>query len=184
MMMRRLFLCALVALVAWGTATTAAGADVIHGEKHFSGSDRAFSATDRNGTFNAQTYYQNEPPPEIGQFAGVAWSFQIAPQVQAIAISPMDCTAGIIPDARAPYHDFHPGLPVDYLWHSSTPTVNFAPASYQLWGNCTFRVSVGGNTGTANLGLTFHFDIADGLPTTVPDGEAYASQLNVTYDAA
>ncbi|NYI93182.1 hypothetical protein HNR02_006557 [Amycolatopsis endophytica] len=23
-----------------------------------------------------------------------------------------------------------------------------------------------GNTGTANLGLTFHFDIADGLPTT------------------
>lgn len=180
-MIRRLAFFVISVAAILGLLATTASASPITGAKHFTGSDRSFQMTDRNGTFTAQTYYRNEPPPEIGQFAGISWSFKAAPQVAAIATTPMDCTAGLNPDARQHYHDHHAGIPADYLWHSSTPTVEF-DRSYQLYGNCVFRVNVGGNTGTANLGIKFTFDIADGLPTARTAQQPYASTLNVSYD--
>lgn len=73
------------------TAMSVAGtAHAVRASHHFYINSPAFSVTDRNGTFNAQVNYDAPGHPPL------AWSYNIAPQVEAIATSPMTCTAGLV----------------------------------------------------------------------------------------
>jgi hypothetical protein len=116
----------------------------------FTQSSEYFEATDSNGRFTAQANMHS------GWVVTMPWSFQISPAVQAIAVSPMNCTAG---HNQLPYSDNHPNIPVSYHWHSSVPGNKVDNTNYDLWGNCTFRVNVGGRPGSANLKFQFHYSM-------------------------
>ncbi|CAL9436187.1 hypothetical protein [Streptomyces sp. enrichment culture] len=147
-----------------------------------------YKKTDSNGTFTGQVNMAGT----VGKPATMAWSFRTSPKVQAIATGRMTCKAGHM---QLPYHDSHANVPVDYFWHSSVKN-NRRNKDYTLWGNCTFRVKVGGKTGTANLGFRFNYALFDGIsrsaaadqPTgdTAPapgkDGE-FGTDLKITYDS-
>ncbi|GAA2791423.1 hypothetical protein [Saccharopolyspora taberi] len=136
---------ALIALLP--LAGTASADDI---QKDFYTNAPAFSASDARGTFTGQVDYRAPDFP-------MAWSFDIAPAVESIAVSPMDCTAGLVqPDP--PYSDRHTGIPVTYLWHS---TVRATPLERHtdLWGHCRFNVNVGGRPGVADLKFTFDYTI-------------------------
>jgi hypothetical protein len=116
----------------------------------------------------------------------MGWSFRTSPAVQAIATGRMTCTAGHM---QLPYHDKHTNVGVDYFWHSTVPN-NRRNKDYTLYGHCTFRVNVGGRTGTANLGFSFNYALFDGITpplaaedSTSPESDSYASDLEVTYDS-
>lgn len=119
----------------------------------------------------------------------MAWSFRIAPAVQAIATSPMNCEAGHL---QLSYHDKHIGVPVSYFWHSTVRGHSYN-RSYTLWGSCTFKVNVNGKPGSAVLNFRFNYSIVrsatdpvsiDVLPLTSEDSnaEAFESELDIILD--
>ncbi|MEU6275366.1 hypothetical protein ABZ871_23580 [Streptomyces populi] len=90
---------------------------------------------------------------------------------------------------QLPYHDRHANVGVDYFWHSSVPN-NRRNKDYTLYGNCTFRVNVGGRTGTANLGFSFNYALFDGITPSLTTQDAddvedppYLSDLKIAYDS-
>ncbi|MFF1285451.1 hypothetical protein [Streptomyces sp. NPDC058299] len=90
---------------------------------------------------------------------------------------------------QLPYSDQHKDVPVEYFWHSTVPN-NRRNKDYTLYGNCTFRVKVGGGTGTANLNFSFKYSLFDGITPslTVQDDAgdedtSYTSDLEISYDS-
>ncbi|MEU6283116.1 hypothetical protein [Streptomyces sp. NPDC047028] len=90
---------------------------------------------------------------------------------------------------QLPYHDKHTNVAVNYFWHSSVPN-NRRNKNYTLFGNCTFRVKVGGRTGTANLGFSFRYSLFDGISRLIGQGSgataekpSYATDLKIAYDS-
>lgn len=155
------------ALVMLGVSAGTASADHYH---TFTQGTPYFEASDSNGRFTGQA--RTNP----GQPVPMAWSFRISPAVQAIAVSPMDCTAGHM---QLPYSDSHTGIPVDYLWHSTVQGNMSDNTVYDLWGNCTFRVQ----NGTANLRFVFHYSLFCG-PCGPRSAAASDPQLRTTLDIA
>jgi hypothetical protein len=151
-------------------------------EKYFSFESSTFSATDRYGSFNAQVSIFSVGHP-------MAWSFRLAPQLQAIATTPMTCTAQGWDSNYLPtgYFDRHVDIPVDYLWHS---TIRNEPWDQDrtLTGSCVFRVNP---PGTATVSWQFNYEISQrGLvcspncprvPARDADG-AFESAYSVAYD--
>jgi hypothetical protein len=126
-----------------------------YGEKIFSVSDTYFEADDSTGDFAAQVTYNSNGNP-------VAFSFVLSAGLQAIAITPMTCTAWqFLNGASTGRQDYHPNLPVNYLWHWSFPG-NPIGDNMMVSGQCVFRVSVGGNTGTATASFVFRYVVGDG----------------------
>ncbi|MEV0438399.1 hypothetical protein AB0I84_14025 [Streptomyces spectabilis] len=171
---------AILSMAVFGSFSQAHAA-VTKGSHTFKVSAPSYKKTDRNGTFNAQI--------NMGQYVGkkapMAWSFTTSPAVRAIAASKMQCNAGHM---QLKYHDKHPDLKVNYVWHSTVPG-NAHNKKYTLYGNCTFRVKVGGKTGTANLGFTFNYSLFDGISKSAAlsngaedEATAYSSDLQVDYD--
>ncbi|MCF1594365.1 hypothetical protein [Streptomyces muensis] len=145
-------------------------------------SDPDYKRTDANGTFTGQVNMAGT----VGRPAHMAWSFRTSPTVQAIATGRMTCKAGHM---QLPYHDSHANVAVNYFWHSSVPN-NRRNKNYTLYGNCTFRVNVGGRPGTANLGFSFRYSLFDGIsPSSQGRGEtpvedtSYSSDLKIAYDS-
>ncbi|MGW6244371.1 hypothetical protein [Streptomyces roseolus] len=155
------------------------------GKHTFKMSAPYYKKTDANGTFTGQVNMAGT----VGQPATMAWSFRTSPTVQAMATGKMTCKAGHM---QLPYHDSHSNVAVDYFWHSSVKN-NRRNKDYTLWGNCTFRVKVGGRTGTANLGFNFRYSLFDGISASgaardqlTPEpstGDEFASDLSITYDS-
>ncbi|MEV6899068.1 hypothetical protein [Amycolatopsis sp. NPDC051372] len=138
----------------------------------FTTDHRSFDASDSNGRFTglADTRPMNSVP--------MAWSFRISPAVQAIAASPMDCTAGHM---QLTYHDSHRGVPVDYVWHSTVPGNMSDNTKYTLYGYCTFKVK---NSGTANLKFVFEYSMFCGpcgpRPSTHPERN-FSTRFDIDY---
>lgn len=171
----RLALAAVGVLVAASLPTAAASADDVH-HHTFTQSAEYFDATDRNGRFTAQANMH------AGYTIPMPWSFRISPQIQAIATSNMNCTAG---HHQLPYSDSHPSVPVDYHWHSTVQGNQVDNTKYDLWGNCTFRVQVGGNPGTANLRFQFHYSMfcaPCGRLTARELEEGFSTELEIMRD--
>ncbi|EHN76306.1 hypothetical protein SMCF_4200 [Streptomyces coelicoflavus ZG0656] len=173
---------ALAAVLAVGSVPAHAG--VTQGKHTFKMSAPSYKRTDSNGTFTGQVNMAGT----VGKPAHMAWSFRTSPKVQAIATGRMTCTAGHM---QLPYHDKHTNVAVGYFWHSSVPG-NRRNKNYTLYGNCTFRVKVGGKTGTANLGFRFNYSLFDGISKSVgargeasaaAEATAYASDLDIAYDS-
>ncbi|MEV7318702.1 hypothetical protein [Streptomyces sp. NPDC093970] len=171
---------ALAAVLALGAVPAHAGTQ--HGKFTFKVSDPYYKKTDANGTFTGQVNMAGT----VGRSAPMAWSFRTSPAVQAIATGRMTCSAGHM---QSPYHDSHANVAVNYFWHSSVPD-NRRNKDYTLYGNCTFRVNVGGQTGTANLGFSFNYSLFDGITPSLTmsesaDGEStpYVSDLRIAYDS-
>ncbi|MEV0057985.1 hypothetical protein AB0H34_46790 [Saccharopolyspora shandongensis] len=134
----------------------------------------AFDASDNNGRFTGQVNFSAPGVP-------MAWSWDLAPHIEAIATSPMDCSAGLV-QPTPPYHDRHPSVPVTYLWHS-TVTWSYLGTPYDMWGNCRFNVNVGGRPGVANLKLDFRYTI-NKIPRPLAEdeqGSKFSSNLEITY---
>ena len=151
-----------------GTLTGVAAADHYF---PFTPANTTSDDSDRNGRFTGQA--QTNP----GHPVPMAWSFRISPAVQAIATSPMDCTAGHM---QLNYHDTHAAVPVDYFWHSTVPGNQSDNTKYDLYGNCTFRVQ---GPGTANLKFVFHYSMfcgPCGPAGATPAG--FSSRLDIAYD--
>lgn len=145
----------------------------------FTQSSEYFDQTDRNGRFTAQANMHS------GWVVPMAWSFTVSPAVQAIASSPMNCTAG---HHQLPYSDTHNNIPVDYRWHSTVPGNKVDNTRYDLWGNCTFSVNVGGRPGTANLSFQFHYSMFCGPcgprnSENSSPGSRMTSQVDIKYNA-
>lgn len=158
-----------------GLSTAVANADDQHYHT-FTQSAEYFDATDRNGRFTAQANMHS------GYTIPMAWSFRVAPAVQAIATSSMNCTAG---HHQLSYSDSHPNVPVDYHWHSTVQGNKVNNTKYDLWGNCTFRVQVGGNPGTANLKFEFHYSMfcaPCGSVAAAAREPGLSIELDVVYD--
>ncbi|WP_258906374.1 hypothetical protein [Actinokineospora sp. UTMC 2448] len=156
-----------------------------------------FQSTDGRGTFTAQA--RTKP----GYAVPLAWSWQIAPSLQAIATGNMTCTAGH--HQIKVYRDYHPNVPVSYLWHSSFTGSWSDNTKYDLWGECVFPVYSGGRPGTARVSFVFHYslfcgpcgltsesedapvrvpDMDEGLVPTEPADEAeFSSSVVIIYDA-
>ncbi|MEU8463955.1 hypothetical protein [Streptomyces sp. NPDC029003] len=161
-----------------------AHAGVNQGSHTFKMSAPSYKKSDGNGTFNGQVNMAGN----VGKNAPMAWSFTTSPTVRKIATGQMNCKAGHM---QLPYSDSHPSVGVDYHWHSTVPD-NRHNTKYTLYGNCVFRVNVGGRTGTANLGFRFNYSLFDGISKNAPDAEnagsqkesSYASDLQIAYDPA
>lgn len=140
----------------------------------FTQAHTTFDDSDRNGRFTGQA--QTNP----GHAVPMAWSFRISPAVQAIATSPMDCSAGHM---QLNYHDNHPAVPVDYFWHSTVQGNQSNNTKYDLYGNCTFRVQ---GPGTANLKFVFHYSMFCGpcgpASFAASDPGGYSSTMEIAYD--
>ncbi|MFE9259254.1 hypothetical protein [Streptomyces sp. NPDC006879] len=169
---------ALAALVCASAVPAHAG---VQQAKHvFKVSAPYYKKTDSNGTFTGQTDVAKSVP------ATMAWSFRVSPKVQAIATGNMTCKAGHM---QLPYHDAHSGVAVGYFWHSSVKN-NRLNKDYTLYGNCNFRVNVGGKTGTANLGFRFNYSLVNGISKrSAPEAEApsaddaFSTELDIAYDS-
>ncbi|MFG3496962.1 hypothetical protein [Streptomyces sp. NPDC047928] len=164
--------------------TAPAHAGVQQAKHVFKMSAPYYEKTDSNGKFTGQV----NMAATVGKPATMAWSFRTSPKVQAIATGKMTCKAGHM---QLPYHDSHSNVAVDYFWHSSVKN-NVRNKDYTLYGNCTFRVKVGGKTGTANLGFRFNYSLFDGISKMAPRDEAtppastddeFGSDLEITYDS-
>lgn len=172
---------ALAAVLALGAVPAQAG--VTQAKHTFKMSAPSYKKTDSNGTFTGQVNMAGT----VGKPAHMAWSFRTSKKVQAIATGKMTCSAGHM---QLPYHDKHTNVAVSYFWHSSVPS-NRRNKDYTLYGNCTFRVKVGGKKGTANLGFRFNYSLFDGISKSVApedgptaeDPNAYSSELDITYDS-
>lgn len=165
---RKLIAIASSALAAITLLAGTASADHYH---TFTQSAEYFEATDNNGHFTAQANMH------AGYAVPMPWSFRISAAVQAIATSTMNCTAG---HNQLSYSDSHPNIQVDYHWHSTVQGNLVKNIKYDLWGNCTFRVQVGGRPGTANLNFQFHYSMFCG-PCGRSDG-GFHSELEVVPD--
>ncbi|WP_410654921.1 hypothetical protein [Amycolatopsis sp. lyj-112] len=137
----------------------------------FTQANTKFDATDTHGRFTGQA--KTIP----GQAVPMTWSFRVAPAVQAIATSSMNCTAGHM---QLSYHDAHSNIPVDYFWHSTVQGNRSNNTKYDLYGSCTF--SVKGN-GKANLKFVFHYSMFCGpcgnvAARTIANG--FSTTLDVT----
>jgi hypothetical protein len=162
---------AAVIVIAMGLLVTPASAD--HNFT-FTQANTTFDATDSNGRFTGRAV------TNPGQAVPMAWSFRISPQVQAIATSAMDCTAGHM---QLNYHDGHPGVPVDYVWHSTVPGNQSNNTQYTLYGSCSFRVV---NNGNANLRFSFHYSMfcgPCGLPRSDPGRNELSTSFEIKYAA-
>ncbi|MFJ8648948.1 hypothetical protein ACIRNI_22860 [Streptomyces sp. NPDC093546] len=172
---------ALAAVLALGAVPAQAG--VNQGKHTFKMSAPSYAKTDSNGTFTGQVNMAGT----VGKPAPMAWSFRTSKQVQAIATGKMTCSAGHM---QLPYHDKHSNVAVDYFWHTSVPN-NRRNKDYTLYGNYTFRVKVGGKTGTANLGFRFNYSLFDGISKSssaqdgpaAEDSTAFSSDLDIAYDS-
>jgi hypothetical protein len=133
----------------------------------FTQSNTTFDETDAHGRFTGQAL------TKPGQAVPMSWSFRVAPAVQAIAVGPMNCTAGHM---QLPYHDSHDNIPVDYFWHSTVQGNRSDNTKYDLYGSCTFKVK---NNGTANLRFVFHYSLFCGpcgnLQASDGDGGFFAT---------
>lgn len=147
----------------------------LQASKTFTRFDSSYTKTDRNGHFTGQVTWGAPKLP-------MAWSFKLAPQLRAIATSPMTCKAGHM---QLPYSDTHRDVGVDYTWHS-TVSGNLYNARYTLWGYCTFRVNVGGQTGTAKVSFRFNYSIArtasDPLSAGTADLRPHTTDRSITWD--
>ncbi|SDH20319.1 hypothetical protein SAMN05216553_117194 [Lentzea fradiae] len=142
----------------------------------FTQSAEYFDATDSNGRFTAQVNMHS------AMVVPMPWSFRVSPKVQAIATSNMNCRAG---HSQLSYSDSHPNVPVDYHWHSTVQGNRVDNSKYDLWGNCTFRVQVGGKPGTANLKFEFHYTLFCGpCGRSEQNGaEGFGSELTIVPDS-
>lgn len=96
---------------------------------------------------------------------------------------------------QLPYSDTHTDIPTDYLWHSTVRGHSYN-SQYSLWGYCTFKVNVGGKSGTATVSFRFNYSIFRsstdprsvelGSPAYehVIEGEPYGSDLHFDWDHA
>jgi hypothetical protein len=188
---RNRFLAAvMVALtLSFTVATPAKADDPGRYEKFFSFESSSYSITDRYGTFDAQVSIFN--PGHT-----MAWSFQMAPQIQLLVAGTMNCTADGWDGNWNPsgYHDDHPAIPAWYVWHSSIQNEPWNQDRI-LTGECRFRTNP---PGQGTLSWRFNYEISDrGLGCTpncpvapeVPlrkklDASAppYSSTLQITYD--
>lgn len=108
---------------------------------------RSFSKSDVNSTFTAQSPVSP---------ATIAWSWRPSLGVRKIARG--STIAATV--ERSPGNCFYskPGVTLDYFFHSSCRNHAYY-STYKLRGHWTFRVSVNGRKGTANLNWIFQYAI-------------------------
>lgn len=113
--------------------------------------NKGYSFPDSNGTYTIQHACGGTTAP---------WGFKISSSLCSIAISPvseqgMDWTRNGV---RQPRQAPHPVVPCGYQFHGTySPARDFDKISYS--DTMTFRVSVGGSTGTATLNIYGSFTL-------------------------
>jgi hypothetical protein len=186
---RFLFAVVMALTLSFTVATPAKADDPGRYEKFFSFESSSYSITDRYGTFDAQVSIFN--PGHT-----MAWSFQMAPQIQLLVAGTMACTAQGWDGNWNPssYHDDHPAIPAWYVWHSSIQNEPWNQDRI-LTGECRFRTNP---PGQGTLSWRFNYEISDrGLGCTpncpvAPElplrkkldapAKPYSSILQITYD--
>ncbi|GAB3984563.1 hypothetical protein GCM10029978_094580 [Actinoallomurus acanthiterrae] len=142
----------LAAAVTTGAATAASASvapQAAHKHFTFTKKHEGHKYTGKAGTFHAQIAVKH---PKKGY--PMAWSFKVAPALQAIATGRMTCTATGL---NGHYHDKHV-VPVSYLWHSSVKG-HRTKKVYNLSLTCHFPVQVAGKPGKATIGHSFYYAI-------------------------
>ncbi|MFE5331258.1 hypothetical protein ACFRCG_33200 [Embleya sp. NPDC056575] len=156
-------LAAIALLFSGGTAS--AGTSEYY--KTFTANANYLTKTDANGVLNAQVTWSSVNKP-------LAWSFDMSPALERTATGDMNCSASVpsFPD----YHDGHPGIPVDYKWHSSIPGPHRTNTSYWyvLKARCTFPSKVNSTRGTTTVDVRLNYKMS----TTAAAAAAASGSVN------
>lgn len=140
--------CTEVEVATPGGLTVSAAAAQLSGYKTFTLDSPAFSKSNSHGKFTAQVTYSNSNFP-------VAFGFKLSAGLRAIATGSVTAKGSRAPGNCA-YSKVGVGASYHFHWSCPKHTKN---NRYDWAGTYTFRVNVGGNTGTATVANRFGYVI-------------------------
>ncbi|MBF6331110.1 hypothetical protein [Nocardia transvalensis] len=128
-------------------------AAAVPGVYDFHPNDTRYVYEGKHGTFTGDALYASVNPSGDNR---LFWSLRLSPSVQAIVQGPMSCGANV--QGKSEYHDFHPGIPADYWWHSKVTGLDL-DRTYKLIARCDVTAANGYTTAPCNVEYTVEFTL-------------------------